>query len=226
MGIGKAIAETFRDERARVAVVDVEPADLGADIAAFEFDLAEIEGLDALVERVEREIGPLDILVNCAAVNIATSALEVSLAVWRRVLAVDLEAPVFLARAAARGMIARGYGRIVNITSVHGSHGAEGSLPYDAAKAALNNVTRTLGVEFARHGVLVNALAPGFVQTPLAQTEADWFHEVYVERRKLPLGRPARPDEIAAHVAWLASERNTYMTGEVVTVDGGLCATF
>ncbi len=223
-GIGRAIVATFVAEGARVAAVDLEEG--GEDVPSFRYDLAGLEGLPGLVQRVEAEVGPLDVLVNCAGIGVREPSLELSLATWRRVLAVDLEAPVFLAQAVARGMVERGYGRIVNITSVHGSHSAAQHLPYDVAKAGLNGATRTLGTELAPHGVLVNAVAPGYVHTRLSDPGAELFQEVYVGRRKLPLARHAQPAEIAAHVAWLASDRNTYMTGAVVTVDGGLTATF
>ena len=147
-------------------------------------------------------------------------------------LAVNLHAPVFLASRAARGMIERGYGRIVNITSVHGRFGEESALSYDVAKGGLEQATRTLAVELSRHGVLVNAVAPGFVATRMSvvdgkdELEGDWFNDVYVKHGKIPIRRYAMPAEIAEHVAWLASERNTYMTGQVLTVDGGLTVTF
>jgi 3-oxoacyl-[acyl-carrier protein] reductase len=139
---------------------------------------------------------------------------------------------VFLARRCARGMAARGYGRIVSVTSVHGQVGEERSLSYDISKAALNGATRTLAIELGPHGVLVNALAPGFVRTRMSvvdgqdELESDWFRTIYVENRKLPLRRPAEPAEIAAHAAWLCSAENTYVTGQVLTVDGGLTITF
>ena len=139
---------------------------------------------------------------------------------------------MLLATRAARGMAERGYGRIVNITSVHGEFGEETALSYDAAKGGLNQATRTLAVELSRHGILVNAVAPGFVNTRMAvvdgrnELESDWFREIYVENGKLPIRRYAEPEEIAAPVAWLASDQNTYVTGQVVTVDGGLTVTF
>src|SRR5205085_10883415 len=129
---------------------------------------------------------------------------------YRRVLAVNLDAPVFLARRAARGMAQRGYGRIVNITSIHGQFGEEAALSYDVAKAGLNQATRTLAIELGRHGVLVNAVAPGFVATRMSmvggrnELDSEWFRDVYVKYGKLPLRRPAQPAEIASHVAWLA----------------------
>ena len=129
-------------------------------------------------------------------------------------------------------MIERRYGRVVNITSVHGRFGEESALSYDVAKGGLEQATRTLAVELSRHGVLVNAVAPGFVSTRMSvvdgkdELESQQFKDVYVRYGKIPIRRSARPDETAEHVALLASERNTYMTGHVLTVDGGLTATF
>ena len=147
-------------------------------------------------------------------------------------LDVNLHAPVFLASRAARGMSERGYGRIVNITSIHGRFGEETALAYDVAKGGLEQATRTLAIELSRHGVLVNAVAPGFVATRMSivdgkdELESEWFADVYVKYGKLPLRRYAMPEEIAEHVAWLACERNTYVTGQVLTVDGGVTVTF
>ena len=106
------------------------------------------------------------------------------------------------------------------------------ALSYDVAKGGLEQATRTLAVELSRLGVLVNAVAPGFVSTRMSvvdgkdELESAWFKEVYLEHGKLPIRRHAMPSEIAEHVAWLASERNTYATGQVMTVDGGLTVTF
>jgi NAD(P)-dependent dehydrogenase (short-subunit alcohol dehydrogenase family) len=232
-GIGRAIAERFVAEGATVAVVDREPAPDDLDgVRAFRFDLADTERLDDLVDEVEAAVGPLDVLVNNAGIFEPAAAVELTPDSYRRVLAVNLDAPVFLARKAARGMIERGYGRIVNITSIHGQYGEENALSYDIAKSGLNQATRTLAIELGPHGVLVNAVAPGFVATRMAfvdgknELESDWFKDVYVKYGKLPLRRWAEPAEIARHVAWLASGDNTYMTGQVVTVDGGLTVTF
>jgi 3-oxoacyl-[acyl-carrier protein] reductase len=232
-GIGRAIVECFRAEGARVAVVDREPFDGGDDGATgFLFDVAETERLGDLVDEVESAVGPLDVLVNDAGIFEPALAVDLSLESYRRVLSVNLDAAVFLAQRAARTMVGRRYGRIVNITSIHGEVGEETALSYDIAKAGLNQATRTLAIELGRHNVLVNAVAPGFVSTRMSLTdgeselESDWFRDVYVSYGKLPLRRWAEPREIAEHVAWLASERNTYLTGQVVTVDGGLTVTF
>jgi len=201
-------------------------------VTALLFDLANTSDLPALLSDAEAAVGPIDVLVNNAGIFEPMPALEASLESYRRVLAINLEAPIFLAVAAARGMVERGYGRIVNVTSIHGQFGEELTLSYDTAKAGLNQATRTLAVELGPAGVLVNAVAPGFVLTRWAMTdgrndlESEWFRSIYVEAGKLPLRRYALPPEIAAQVAWLASEQNTYMTGQVVTVDGGLTVTF
>jgi NAD(P)-dependent dehydrogenase (short-subunit alcohol dehydrogenase family) len=232
-GIGRAIAERLLEEGARIAVADREsvPAEVGP-VSAFRADLAETEKLDGLVDEVEAAVGPLDVLVNNAGIFEPAAAVDLPLDSYRRVLAVNLDAPVFLARRAARGMVERGYGRIVNITSIHGEFGEETALSYDVAKSGLNQATRTLAIELGPHGVLVNAVAPGFVATRMSvvdgrnELESEWFRDVYVKYGKLPLRRYAEPWEIARHVAWLASEQNTYLTGQVVTVDGGVTVTF
>jgi NAD(P)-dependent dehydrogenase (short-subunit alcohol dehydrogenase family) len=234
-GIGRAIAERFlREGAAAVVVVDREHAEgLDPRIRLVQRDLGEVESLESLVREIEQTVGPLDVLVNNAGVApVRLPVTELDLADYRRVLAVNLDAPIVLSSRVARGMVERGYGRIVNITSIHGQFGAAQHLPYDVSKAALNHATRTFAIELSRYGVLVNAVAPGFIATRLAAPEgrsifdSDWFKDVYLGQGQLPAGRPGQPDEVAAQVAWLASEQNTYVTGQVLGVDGGLNATF
>jgi NAD(P)-dependent dehydrogenase (short-subunit alcohol dehydrogenase family) len=226
-GIGRAIAERLRGEGARVSGVDREPG------VEFEFDLVQTDRLAALVDEVEAAAGPVDVLCSVAAVFAPMPAREFDLGLYRGVLAVNLDAPVVLAARCVRSMIARGRGgRILSITSIHAQRGEELSLAYDTSKAALEGATRTLAIELGRHGILVNALAPGFVDTRMSvvdgvsELESDWFKTFYVEHGKIPLRRAAQPEEIAAHAAWLCSDANTYITGQVVTVDGGLTITF
>jgi NAD(P)-dependent dehydrogenase (short-subunit alcohol dehydrogenase family) len=225
-GIGRAVTERFRAEGAVVSGVDREEG------AEFQFDLAQPEGLSTLVDGIETENGPVEVLVSVAGVYEPARAVEMTLDSYRRVLAVNLDAPILLAQRCGRGMAERGYGRILSVTSIHGEFGEELSLSYDASKAGLNGATRTLAIELGPQGVLVNALAPGFVRTRMSvvegkdELESEWFKTVYLENRKLPLRRAAEPPEIAAHAAWLCSEENTYLTGQVVRVDGGVTTTF
>src|SRR5207244_7212324 len=192
-GIGRAIAELFRAEGARVSGVDVE------DGTEYRADLAELDALDGLVDRIEREAGPLDVLCSVAGTSAPRWAVDLDLASYRRVLAVNLDAPILLASRCGRRMADRGYGRILSITSIHGQRGEEQSLSYDVSKAGLEGGTRTLAIELGPHGVLVNALAPGFVSTRMSivqgqnELEAEWFRTVYVGHRNIPRRRPAQP---------------------------------
>ena len=225
-GIGRAVVERFRAEGAVVSGVDREEG------VEFQFDLTDTAGLAGLVDGVEAQNGPVEVLVSVAGVFEPERAVEMTLDSYRRVLAVNLDAPIMLAQRCGRGMAERGYGRILSVTSIHGEFGEELSLSYDASKAGLNGATRTLAIELGPQGVLVNALAPGFVRTRMSvvegqdELESEWFKTVYLENRKLPLRRPAEPPEIAAHAAWLCSDENTYLTGQVVRVDGGVTVTF
>jgi 3-oxoacyl-[acyl-carrier protein] reductase len=232
-GIGRAIVAAFAAEGATVAAVDVEPVpELGPAVHGVEWDLAVTDTLDELVTAAEAAVGPLDILVNSAGIFAPELAVDLTLAAYRHLLDVNLHAPVLLASRVARGMCERGYGRIVNITSIHARFGEEAALAYDIAKGGLEQATRTLAIELSRHGVLVNAVAPGFVATRMSivdgrnELESAWFEDVYITHGKLPLRRYAMPEEIAEHVVWLACDRNTYVTGQVLTVDGGVTVTF
>jgi NAD(P)-dependent dehydrogenase (short-subunit alcohol dehydrogenase family) len=230
-GIGRATAERLRDDGFTVAGLDLEPVELH-EVRGYTCDVADVDGHDALVARIEQELGPLAALVNVAGVFVPQRVEELTLETYRHQLAIMLDGPVFLARAAGLRMARRGGGRIVNVSSVHATHGEETSLAYDAAKAGLEAATRTLAIELGPRGVLVNAVAPGFVRTRMSivdgrdELESELFRSIYVEQRKLPLRRPAEPHEIAAAIAHLVSSANTYVTGHSLVVDGGLTVTF
>lgn len=231
-GIGAAIAQRLAAAGARVAAVaEVAPAP-GAGIVPFACDLADANARRRLLPDVHEQLGDIDVLINNAGVAALTPVIGLDDDVYAHVLAVNLHAPVKLIAEAAEEMAQRGFGRIVNVTSIHGRYGEVGSLAYDVAKAGLEQATRTAAIELAPAGILVNAVAPGFVDTAMSivdganELESERFRSFYVDAGRLPLGRAAQPDEIARHVVWLASSANTYLTGQVVTVDGGLTATF
>lgn len=223
-GIGRAIARRFVDLGARTITVDVDDAE--HDLPHLLFDLADIGELPTLVSQAEASIGPVDILVNCAAIPSDVAVADLTGEHFDEVLGVNLKAPLFLTQAVLPGMIARGYGRIVNISSVHGLRGAANHLSYDVSKAGLLAVTRTTAMEVADKGVLINAIAPGFVDTRGTDLTTEMFKSVYVGHRRLPMGRAGQPEEVAQVVAWLASEENSYVTGACLPVDGGLLIGF
>lgn len=232
-GIGRATAARLAEAGARVCAVDREEAPAPSNGAVIVADLAEVEALAVLVEEAEGRLGPLDALVNVAGFWEHQGILELSPGRLRHTLAVNLEAPVLLAAAAARGMVDRGYGRIVSVTSVHARVSALEGLAYDASKAGLEGATRTMGIELAPRGVLANAVAPGFVATRISATgeaqdslETEPFRRTYIEEGRVPMRRSATASEIAETILWLAGPANTYITGQTVTVDGGLTATF
>jgi NAD(P)-dependent dehydrogenase (short-subunit alcohol dehydrogenase family) len=174
--------------------------------------------------------GKLDVLVNSVGVWLTGDAITTPVEEWRTPFDLMVNAAVNLTRVAVP-MMSDG-SRIIHITSIHGEDTETGASSYSMAKAALNGYTRSLAIELAPQSILVNAIAPGFVDTPMSvvdgvsELESDWFKKHYVEGHHLPLKRAGRPEEIAG-VAWfLAGPDSTYLTGQVLTVDGGLTITF
>jgi 3-oxoacyl-[acyl-carrier protein] reductase len=181
-------------------------------------------------ESIRESWGGLDVLVNCAGIYIGADAIDSPINRWRRSFEVMVDGAVNLTRMAV-GLMADG-GRIIHVTSIHGNRAERGSSGYSMAKAALNQYCRALALELAPRGILVNAIAPGFVRTPMSvvdgvnELDTEWFQRSYVAGHHLPLRRPGRPEEIAG-VAWfLAGADASYITGQVLVVDGGLTITF
>lgn len=227
-GIGAAVVAALRARGDRVVGIDREPGD---DIVVA--DLADPAARASAAAAAVEQLGHVDILVAVAGVYREGAIHDSGFDDWRPVWAVNLDAPLDLMRLLAPGMAERGFGRIVTITSVHARQAQAASLAYDVSKAGLEAATRSAALDLAASGVLANAVAPGFVRTRMSllpdgrdETETDEFRTVYVDGGKLPLGRAAAPDEIAHAVAFLASRENTYITGQVLTVDGGLTMTF
>jgi NAD(P)-dependent dehydrogenase (short-subunit alcohol dehydrogenase family) len=228
-GIGGAIAAEFLAQGADVLGLDLAE---GGPARVLVADLADTDSLDTVVAEAVKRLGGVDVLVSCAGVSYPEAAVELTRAVYERTLAVNLHAPVFLMSRLGAQMAANGYGRIINITSIHGRLSEPMSLAYDVSKGGLEAATRTFALELATSGVLVNAIAPGFVNTAMSivdgvnELDSEWFQSIYVRNARLPIERAAQPVEIAKHVAFLCSEQNTYLTGQTITVDGGLSARF
>ncbi len=228
-GIGAAVAERLREDGRLVVGLDLEPC---AFAPSLEADVADIDGHERRIAGIAAEHGRIWGLVNVAGIFIPETVADLTVASYRRQLGVMLDGPIWLARAAGMHMAAHGGGRIVNITSVHATHSERTAISYDAAKGGLDAATRTLALEFGEHGVLVNSLAPGFVRTRMSvidgqdELETDWFRSGYVESGRLPVRRAAEPREMAAVVAFLISEDNSYVSGARIVADGALTVGF
>jgi NAD(P)-dependent dehydrogenase (short-subunit alcohol dehydrogenase family) len=240
-GIGRATAAALAREGAAVMIADLQREAGEAAAAAITTAGGSAEFVEgdvtrdaaAMVEATVERFGRLDILVNNAGVFYPADFLEAEFGQWMRAVEVMYHGAFHCSQAAARAMVRRGEGgRIVNISSVNAFLGAPQSSHYNSAKGAVDQLTRCLAIELAPHGILVNGVAPGFVETPMAvvdgvnEHETPEFQAFYVGRRRIPLARPAQPEEIAEAVVFLASARCTYITGHTIVVDGGLTATF
>lgn len=226
-GIGSAIARALHAQGAVVALsgtrreaLDALAAELGERAHVCPADLRDAAAADSLVEAAEAAAGPLAILVNNAGMTRDTLALRMSDADWQVVLDVDLSAPFRLARATLRGMLRRRAGRIINITSIVGTTGNAGQANYAAAKAGLVGMTKALAQEVASRGITVNAVAPGFVTTAMTDRLSEQQRTKLTE--SIPLGRIGKPEDVAAAVAYLASEEAGWVTGATLHVNGGM----
>jgi 3-oxoacyl-[acyl-carrier protein] reductase len=175
--------------------------------------------------------GKVDVLVNCAGVSQSARVVDSPIEQWRKPFDTMFDGGVRTTRLCVPLM--PDGGRIIHVTSIHGGRAEPGSSAYAMAKAALNQFCRGLAVELAARGILVNAIAPGFIDTEMSigpdgvsELETEWFRSNYVEGNHLPLRRAGRPEEIAGVAAFLAGPDATYLTGQVITVDGGLTITF
>lgn len=231
-GIGRAIALELARGGAALALNDVNEAaaqeciglckEAGAPEARFyKFDVADSAACDAAVEAVVKELGGLHILVNNAGISIDALLLRFKDEDWKKVLDINLTGAFHLMRSAARPLMkAKGGGAVVNIASVVGEMGNGGQAAYSASKGALIALTKTVAKELASRGVRVNAVAPGFIDTPMTQALPEAARAKMFEA--IPLGRLGTPQDIADCVAWLASEKSSYVTGAVIRVNGGM----
>lgn len=230
-GIGAAIAQEFAAGGAKIAVhyrgnsqgaesVATAIREKGGECKLYQADVSNSEQAAELVKQVQADLGGLDILVNNAGTTRDTLVLSMTDEQWDAVINTNLRSVYAVSRAALRGMIRKRWGRIINITSVVGLTGQAGQANYSASKAGIIGFTKSLAREVASRNITVNAVAPGFIPSALTDVLTDEQKAGIISNT--PLGRMGTTDEVAWAVAFLASERSGFITGQVLTVDGGL----
>lgn len=238
-GIGKAIAERFAKEGWAVIIASSDQSKLaaahncliGAGHEAVQMDIRNEAHLQRFVSHIRDKHADFDVLVNSIGVSEHLDMLDADFAEWDNALQVMLYGTVKSCRALLPYM--KQGGRVVHITSIHHERVEKGSSAYGVAKAAITQFTRSLALELAPRNILANTIAPGFIDTPMSidcngqsELETEWFHDNYIKYNHLPLKRAGNPEEVAGVAYFLAGPDASYMTGSVVTVDGGLTITF
>jgi 3-oxoacyl-[acyl-carrier protein] reductase len=229
-GLGKAVALTLAANGARVACVArsvdklnqtvQQIQEAGGEAEAFACDVTERESVDELVDQVVEQWGKLDILVNNAGITRDTLLPRMSDDEWDAVINTNLRGSFLFSRAASRYMMRARYGRIINMSSVSGIIGNPGQTNYSASKAGLIGLTRSLSRELAGRKVTVNAVAPGFIESEMTAALGDMIIEEV--KKRIPARRLGTADDVAAAVLFLAGDAASYVTGHVLTVDGGM----
>jgi NAD(P)-dependent dehydrogenase (short-subunit alcohol dehydrogenase family) len=242
-GLGRSVSLEMAAEGASVVLLERNHETLAAVTAEIEatagkahpyvLDVTDYDRYGQVVGDVVASLGRIDVLVNNAAVNPPTrTLLDDTLEDWRRTITVNLEAVYMGSKLVAPHMVKQQAGRIIHIASIQGFASSGDCGSYNAAKGGIIAYTKSMAVELGRHNILVNAVAPGFMTTPMSivngvdETATPDFIDWYVDRRKIPLGRSGSPEDVSGTVVFLASDYCRYMTGQLLVVDGGLMSTF
>jgi NAD(P)-dependent dehydrogenase (short-subunit alcohol dehydrogenase family) len=234
-GIGEAIVATFASQQAKLIISDIQGEkveqvaahwrDLGYDVQAIKADVSQQQDLHAMARLAVERHGRIDVLVNCAGVNVFRDPLEMTEEDWRRCFAIDLDGAWFGCKAVLPQMIEQGIGSIINIASTHSSHIIPGCFPYPVAKHGLLGLTRALGIEYAAKGIRVNAIAPGYIETQLNVDYWNGFADPQAERQRAfdlhPPRRIGQPMEVAMTAVFLASDEAPFINASCITIDGG-----
>ncbi|HZG18161.1 MAG TPA: glucose 1-dehydrogenase [Candidatus Bathyarchaeia archaeon] len=231
-GIGKALALGLAEAGANIAAVartaaDVEQTvaearEIGVRACTILANLTETGAADAIVQETVEQLGGLHILVNNAGMNIRSKALDVTEEEWDRVVDLDLKATFFMTQAAGRYMVEQRYGRVVNIASVGGLVALRTGVAYGASKAGVIHMTRVLSLEWSRHGVCINTIAPWYFRTPLTEKLLEDPQYVAEILAQTPMGRIGELEDLIGPTVFLASDAAAYITGQTIAVDGGM----
>ncbi|WP_273792750.1 SDR family oxidoreductase [Brucella anthropi] len=233
-GIGFALARGLAEHGAKVIIngrdrnkVDAAVTRLeeeGHRVFASTFDVTDAEEARAVIDLIEKEIGPLDILVNNAGMQYRTALEDFPIEKWQQLLETNVSSAFYVGQAVARHMIPRGYGKIINIASVQSELARPSIAPYTATKGAIRNLTRGMATDWAQHGLQINAIAPGYFKTPLNQALVDNPEFTAWLEKRTPAGRWGEVEELVGAAVFLSSEASTFVNGQVLHVDGGMTA--
>lgn len=219
-GIGAATAALLSARGAKVAVFDLDPSGAPVGTLGIAGDVSDSSVVDAAVAQTETELGPLNAVICCAGTGgESLHTVDVSDQEWRRVFAINSDGVFFFNRAAARVMVPRARGRIVNVASIAGKEGNPMAAAYSASKAAVIGLTKSIGKDLAGTGVLVNCIAPAVIATPILEQLSQEHIDYMVAR--IPMGRMGRSEEVAELIAFLASDRLSFSTGATFDISGG-----
>ena len=233
-GIGFGLGEALAGAGARIVLNGRDQSALdtaaqrlrqrGASVATSAFDVTDPVQIAGAIQAVESTLGPIDILVNCAGIQCRAPLQDFADADWRRLMATNLDSVYYVSKAVAPGMISRGRGKIINIGSVQCELARPGIAPYTAAKGAIKNLTKGMCADWARHGLQINAIGPGYFATPLnkALVEDPVFDEWL--RKRTPAGRWGRLEDLHGAAVFLASGAADFINGQILYVDGGILA--
>ena len=241
-GLGRAVAREFAEEGCAVALFDINAQTLGEAVAelkekghlalSYVLDITDHSAYGRAIEDVVQKWKHVDILVNNAAIALYGTILEDSLEHWRKQISVNLEAVYMGTKMVVPHLVRQRFGRIINIASIQGFASSGQCGAYNAAKGGVIALTKSLAVELAPYNIAVNAVAPGFMRTPMSvvngveESTTEDFLKWYVEKRHIPMARTGYPEDVAGTVVFLASDYCRYMTGNLLVVDGGLTSTF
>lgn len=233
-GMGKAHARALAAQGAKVVITDIElndceaaASEIGGELTCFKLDVSNKGEVESVISAVAEKFGRLDILVNNAGIFEPKAALELTEEEWERTIHINLKGQFLCAQRAAKEMLKNKWGRIINISSIASGGvgmGIEWGVHYTASKGGIIGMTATLALELAEHGILVNAIAPGAIDTPMLGDAGTESEEMATWLSRIPLHRIGKPEEVSAAVVFLASDEASYITGSTLYVDGGWLA--
>jgi acetoacetyl-CoA reductase len=218
--LGYKVVTTYSPGNKKVEGWLASTKEMGFDFKAYECDVSDYDSAQACVSKIEQEVGPVDVLVNNAGITRDMTFKKMDKVSWDAVMSTNLDSVFNMTKPVCDGMVERGWGRIINISSVNGQKGAFGQTNYSAAKAGMHGFTKALALEVARKGVTVNTISPGYIGTKMVMEIPSEVLESKIIPQ-IPMARLGKPEEVAGLVAYLSSDEAAFVTGANIAINGG-----